>query len=956
LGEVSKAEGITEIPSGVKIPLSREQKRLWFLQQLNPKNPFYNYSELYRLKGDLNIKAFEKSIRFIEAKHDILKSNYTVEEGKPIVSHQENPESEFLYFNVSENEENAETKADEIVQKLSSTVFNLSTGALMKSAIIKVAENNHLFVIVMHHMITDKWSMRVFRKDLAEFYSTIINGENPKVNKPGIQYANYAYWQQNKKIDNSHLNYWKNKLTGSIPILDLPLDRPKKSQPTYQGAFHKQVYSDKIAARFFDLCKNLEATPYVVMLSIYYVLLEKYTNQQDILVGTPITKRDDEVLENLIGFFNDTLVLRTQLELGLNFKELVGKVKQTTLEAFANKEVSFDTLVKELNPERSLNIHPFFQVMFLYHQVPETPVLDSNIEISYEPYDMGVSKFDLTLYISEDKGGLMSLMEYETDLFDTQTIERMHLHFQIILEQVINSPDILISEISVETEREKEVYKRLENPSQKIESPYTSIHKIIEEKAKQNPEDIAVVYTDEKLTYEQLDLQAKKVASFLMKKGINKNDVVGLCIERSPKMIVGLLGILKAGATYLPLDPSYPEDRINYILKHSKSKALLVASTLENSFENTATENLDIDEALNNSVDTISQEFSENIKTDLAYIIYTSGSTGKPKGVPVSHGNIINSTEARTNFYNTDPKSFLLMSSIAFDSSKAGIFWSLCTGGTLVISENKLEQDLEKLTTVIKNHKVSHTLMLPSLYQTIISYADLDKLISLKAVIVAGEACNKNLIETHFKKLPNVNLYNEYGPTEGTVWCLAHKIKKTDLQRNSIPIGKPVANTEIYVLDSNLKKVPFGTVGELCIGGRNLTSGYYKDHVKTSEVFIDSPFKPSGKIYKTGDLVKFNDDETLQFLGRKDQQVKVRGYRIELDEIEQQIYKDSNVKVAAVNVENKEGINIENLNEINENELSEILIKNMEVNELNELFESVEGLNKEEVDLILNNL
>jgi len=593
----SKAEGITEIPSGVKIPLSREQKRLWFLQQLNPKNPFYNYSELYRLKGDLNIKAFEKSIRFIEAKHDILKSNYTVEEGKPIVSHQENPESEFLYFNVSENEENAETKADEIVQKLSSTVFNLSTGALMKSAIIKVAENNHLFVIVMHHMITDKWSMRVFRKDLAEFYSTIINGENPKVNKPGIQYANYAYWQQNKKIDNSHLNYWKNKLTGSIPILDLPLDRPKKSQPTYQGAFHKQVYSDKIAARFFDLCKNLEATPYVVMLSIYYVLLEKYTNQQDILVGTPITKRDDEVLENLIGFFNDTLVLRTQLELGLNFKELVGKVKQTTLEAFANKEVSFDTLVKELNPERSLNIHPFFQVMFLYHQVPETPVLDSNIEISYEPYDMGVSKFDLTLYISEDKGGLMSLMEYETDLFDTQTIERMHLHFQIILEQVINSPDILISEISVETEREKEVYKRLENPSQKIESPYTSIHKIIEEKAKQNPEDIAVVYTDEKLTYEQLDLQAKKVASFLMKKGINKNDVVGLCIERSPKMIVGLLGILKAGATYLPLDPSYPEDRINYILKHSKSKALLVASTLENSFENTATENLDIDEA-----------------------------------------------------------------------------------------------------------------------------------------------------------------------------------------------------------------------------------------------------------------------------------------------------------------------------------------------------------------------
>ncbi|MFK8059237.1 MAG: amino acid adenylation domain-containing protein [Polaribacter sp.] len=954
--QVQKNE-ITKIGENSTIPLSREQKRLWFLQQLNPTNSFYNYAELYRLEGGINVPLFEKSIRFIEDKHDIIKSRFIIEEGVPTVKIASESLSKFTYFDFSDSDfETASKKADKVVQKNANHTFQLSEEALLQSTIIKIAKDNYLFLVVMHHIITDKWSMKIFRKELAENYSFLLKGSTPKIEKPEIQYASYSNWQQNKPINKEHLSYWRQKLSGEIPTLNLTTDFPKKTQPSYKGRFDKQIYKEKTSKAFFELCKKVDATPYVTMLTIYYVLLQKYSGQEDILIGTPITKREQTSLENLIGFFNDTLVLRNSIDKSLSFKALVKDVKKTVLDAFSNKEIYFDTLVKNIKPKRSLHIHPFFQVMFLYHKVPETPKLADDIQISYEPYDAGVAKFDLTLYISEDEGSLTSLMEYETDLFEASTIKRMHKHFGIILNKVIENPEEIISKISIHTAEENQFYKTIEEPVNTYKIPQKGIHEIIIAQAEKNPNAIALVFKETSITYGDLDEKSNKIAAELLKKGVIKNDIIGLSIERSHNMIIGLLGILKAGAAYLPLDPEYPIERTSYILDNAAAKFVITQEEFSLNFTNSSAQILTLEAIEKQEIDT-KIELPKVDEEDLAYIIYTSGSTGKPKGVAITHKNIINSTLARTDFYGSDPSSFLLMSSISFDSSKTGIFWSLCSGSKLVISEKHLEQDIERLTNTIYTNKVSHTLMLPSLYNQLVNYGDIEKLTSLHTVIVAGEACTTQLVVSHFKILTNVNLYNEYGPTESTVWCIAHKITYEDANKNSIPIGLPIKNIQVFILDDELQKVPFGAVGELYIGGLGLAKGYLNDAEKTKKSFIKKPSDNLKRIYKTGDLAKYNADGTIAFLGRKDQQVKIRGYRIELDEIEQQIYNNSKVEQAIVVVENEfDTVDWETLEEEKSPQLMQLLNKHIVNKELQQILASVEEISEEALDVVLNNL
>lgn len=950
---------ITKISDGAVVPLSREQKRLWFLQQLNPNNPFYNYVELYRLEGDINVPFFEKSIRYIEAKHDILRSSYKVKGGIPVVQISEDCVSQFYYDDFSKYSfEVASQKADALIKEDAGQAFQLSDDTLLRSRVIKVAQDNYLFLIVMHHIITDKWSMKVFRQDLSYHYECLLKGQVPEIKKPEIQYASYAHWQSKQTINESHLTYWKEKLTGDIPTLNLSTDHPKKSQPSHKGTFDKKYYDQPVSSAFFELCGKMETTPYVIMLSIYYLLLHKYSGQQDILIGTPITKREQTTLENLIGFFNDTLVLRSTVYPHFSFKELVKEVKKTTLDAFSNKDISFDTLVKTLRPERSLSIHPFFQVMFLYHKVPETPSLGEDINISYEPYDSGVAKFDLTLYISEDQGSLMSLMEYETDLFEASTIARMHAHFKFLLQQVIRDPEQIISTIAIETPEETEFYKTQEIQIQPYETPFTGIHELIINHAHIKSKNIALAYRNELLTYGELDQKSSQIARNLLDMGIVKNDIVGLCIERSTEMIVALVGILKSGAAYLPLDLEYPAERISYILDNAFAKALLTQQNLTSDFTNLKAPVLTLETIYTN--DNLKHStFPKVEKTDLAYVIYTSGSTGKPKGVPITHGNIINSTLARTDFYGYDPSVFLLMSSISFDSSKAGIFWTLCSGGTLVISEKHLEQDISLLEHTIEVNKVSHTLMLPSLYAQLVQYSDLDKLKSLDTVVVAGEACSSQVVQSHFEHFPEIKLYNEYGPTESTVWCIAHQIMPGDAHRSSVPIGKPIKNIQVFILDDTLKKVPYGVAGELYIGGLGLASGYLNDPEKTKRAFVSNPFDKTGatRLYKTGDLAKYTTTKTIEFLGRKDQQVKIRGYRIELDEIEQVVLSDSTVSQAVVTVKNEiNTINWEELNEGNTTKLMQLLAKHSVMDEASSILDSIESLPEASIDVLLKTL
>jgi amino acid adenylation domain-containing protein len=951
--------GIPKISDTSTIPLSREQERLWFLQQLNPTNSFYNYSDLYRLEGNIDVTLLEKSIRFIEDKHDILRSRYYVEQGVPTVKITPEACSKFTFHDFSDNSYDiASQKAAATLQKSASHTFQLADETLLQATVIKVASDNYLLLLLMHHIITDKWSMAIFQKELADNYTTLVEGSIPVIEKPEIQYGSYAHWQVKQPINEDHLSYWKQKLSGEIPTLNLTTDRPKKAQPSYKGTFDKQNYKAQTSEAFFKLCKKIEATPYVTMLSVFYVLLQKYSGQRDILVGTPITKREQMSLENLIGFFNDTLVLRTYINNSASFKTIVEEVKKTTLEAFSNKDISFHTLVKTINPSRSLSVHPFFQVMFLYNKVSEIPILGDNIKSSFEPYDAGVAKFDLSLYISEDKGSLMSLMEYATDIFESSTIERMHKHFKRILNIVIENPDVILSEINTYTEQEIQFHKTQEAPIKEYSIPCKGIHDIIASQSEKRPEAIALVFKNHKTTYLELNEKANKLAFQLIDLGVQKNDIVGLCIERSHNMIIGLLGILKAGAAYLPLDPEYPSDRISHIFENASAKVLITQSKYTEKYNNLSIKihALDIaaDLELSNKVSLPKVESS-----DLAYVIYTSGSTGTPKGVPLTHKNIINSTLARTDFYGVNPSSFLVMSSIAFDSSKAGIFWSLCTGGTLVISEKNLEQDIDRLVNTIYKNSVSHTLMLPSLYAQMIQYGDWKKLRSLDTVIVAGEACATQVAASHFKILPEVNLYNEYGPTESTVWCIAHKLAPKDVKSGSIPIGRPIKNIQVFILDEDRKRVPYGTAGELHIGGLGLAKGYLNDQEKTSQSFIQHPFDrdTSKRLYKTGDLTKYTADGMIAFLGRKDEQVKIRGYRIELNEIEQLIYSNTSIEHAIVTVDNEiEAINWEALEEETPEKLMQLLNKHITNREAEEILTSIEKLPEETLDVILNNL
>ncbi len=480
----------------------------------------------------------------------------------------------------------------------------------------------------------------------------------------------------------------------------------------------------------------------------------------------------------------------------------------------------------------------------------------------------------------------------------------MQAHFEKLLQNIVESPEVSLDALSILPDAERSILLDDWNATQRKETEVLSIHALIEQQAKEHPNAKAVVFEDESLTYQELNEQANSVAQHLIKKGLEKNDLVGLCTERSLEMIVGMLGILKAGGAYVPLDPEYPQERIDFMIEDANMPILLTQIHLMSdiSAENTQVVALETIRPATENIDLPTVQPS-----DTAYVIYTSGSTGKPKGVIVTHGNLIHSTTARFDFYEDSPSSFLLLSSFSFDSSIVGLFWTLCSGGQLVLPKYRIEQDLEALGSLMENHKISHTLLVPSLYTVILEHLPTEQLSNLNTVVVAGEACSASLCQQHFDKFgTQVRLYNEYGPTEASVWCIAHEIKADDT-KGAIPIGRPISNTTVYILDENLNPVPIGISGELYIGGKGISKGYLNRPELTSERFVPNPFVENAneKMYRTGDVAKYRNDGIIDFLGRADQQVKIRGYRIELEEIRETIKQHKGVNEAIVMVQHK---------------------------------------------------
>ncbi len=898
----SSVVDIGKSPKNASIPLSHGQQRLWFLEQLYPGNPVYNFSEVYHFKGALQFEYIQKGIQKILDDNDVLRTFFEFDDQKVTQRVKDEAGLEIPVFDLSKlPDTEQEARKGEILYKDARKSFDLTIAPLVRALLIKLTDSNWILFVTMHHIVTDKWSMGIFREQLAAHYASLCAGVPMISKRAELQFADYAYWQKDREADQTQLNYWKEKLGGKIPYLELPTDFKMPKSPSFSGASYGGEFSAQLSKKLLDLAVKLETTPYVLLLSVHYLLLFRYTGQADLLVGSPISNRSEKVIEDLIGFFDETIVLRTQLQPDMLFEDLVRATKETVLNAFSNKDIPFDVLVQELKPKRSLGTNPFFRSMFIYHDVPPTPSFDQDIALSYSFFDSGVSKFDLTLYVAQDNGILAPSFEYSTTLFNESTITQFYKHLELLCQGLVTNPDVSLSQIPMLTSEERSLFSFQSAETNRPFDVFNGIHEVIENIAHERPNATALTFEKNTLTYAELNSRANALAHTLVRHTKGRNQIIGLCAERSIELIVGLVAILKSGCAYLPLDPEYPEERIDFMLADSAVEVMVTQDELVGGFKNF---NGKI-ETLSPNTPTLSNEGEAQLPvvkpTDLAYVIYTSGSTGNPKGVPIRHKNILASTEGRLNFYPKNPKAFLLMSSIAFDSSKAGLYWTLCTGGNLVISEKRLEQDIKKLSEVIASNEISHSLMLPSLYELLLEHADLSLLRSLSAVIVAGEACPASLREKHFQQLPEVSFYNEYGPTEATVWCIAHQIKQNNLNA-AIPIGKPVANAAVYLLNNHLTMVPRGATGEIYIGGPGLSGSYLNRPELTEAAYIDNPFddKSGAKLYKTGDLGRYNKDGHIEFLGRADHQVKLRGYRIELDEIENKLRSEVTIKEAVV--------------------------------------------------------
>ena len=948
-GSEKKIFTVEKAPAGIEIPLSSGQQRLWFLQQLYPGNPFYNYSEPLVFEGDLNVGYLKKSLHHLVSDNPILRSYYPVVDGRPILKTGDTyPEiSTFDFSNLRLENANIETEA--IMRAQSRTDFDLSQSGLLKVSLIKSTPKKHVLFLTMHHIIIDEWSIDILKQELAANYRSLLAGQHLEEKNVDIGFSDYAYWQRNQSLDRVQLDYWKNKLKGEIPVLNLKTDFNRLPKPMFKGAQYTKCFSKDLSERIFSLTKKLETTPFVFLLAVYYIQLQKYTAQTDILIGTPISNRNHKALENLLGFFIDTVVLRNEVDVNLLFSQFLKNVKKVSLEAFSNKEIPFDILVKELKVERSLAVNPLFQVMFLYHSPSEKPSFGENLEL-IEDFDFPteVAKFDLTFSLSESKGRLSATFMYDTDLFEASTITKFVEHYEMLLQRIIDDPNRTIAEMSMITKDEEFFFLEKRFIEDVHFTSFAGIHEVISDVAEKHPAKTAVTFENRSITYKMLDEKSDIVALSLLQNKKTENKIIALCADRSVEMIVGLLGVLKAGFAYLPIDPEYPTERIDFILEDTGCDLVVTDSKLASLFE-TKNKTLVLLDKIQASDHMPSGNLPVVNENDIAYIIYTSGSTGKPKGVPISHKNIIGSTSARLNYYPENPDAFLLMSSISFDSSKAGIFWTLCTGGNLVIAEKRVEQDILKMENLIQKNSISHTLMLPSIYKLLLEHADTSKIKSLSNVIVAGEACPVSLGKIHFDILPEATLYNEYGPTEATVWSTVHHITEEDIKRG-IPIGKPIDNLKIYLLDENLELVPFGATGEIYIGGPSLTSGYLNRPELSSKSFITNPQAKihSGKIYKTGDLARYRSDGALEFLGRVDQQVKIRGFRVELDEIEKAIEAEETIQSVIATVEESKvsGDETSTVDFLNSKALTKYLKKHLSKTEIDKLLSEFESKEK----------
>ncbi|WP_392479126.1 amino acid adenylation domain-containing protein [Nostoc sp. C110] len=897
------AEEIPTLPNDIPKPLSFAQQRLWLLGQLQGPSASYNMPIALQLEGNLNIDALHSSLAYLLNRHDSLRMYFPTVAGQPQVAIANLDNIEVLTYQVL-GTGNQETTVQRFIDAHVQEPFDLNTSPLFKAKLLQLKDHKYVLLIIMHHIISDGWSMGVFVRELREVYTAFAQGHTPTLAPLPIQYSDYANWQRHwlqGEVLETQINYWKNQLSDAPPLLELPTDYPRPAQQSYRGDRDRYSLSPDLTLAIKTLSQQQGTSLFMTLLAAFNILLSRYSRQEDLCIGSPIANRTHSHTEGLIGFFVNTLILRNQIKPEQSFIEFLQQTRQNCLDAYSHQDIPFEYLVEQLQPERSMSHNPLFQVMFALENNESPDLSLPGLEIEWLPLSYPFAKFDLTLMVIESNNQLDLTWEYATDLFEKATIQRMAEQFEVLLKGIIDNPQQPINTLPLMTAPELLQLQRW-NQTQNAYPDDKTLAEIFEQQVAKNPNNLALVFESQSLTYQQLNQKANQLAHYLIQNHKIKPDtLIGICVERSSEMIIGVLAILKAGGAYVPIDPNYPKERIEFMLEDSGTSVLLTQSFLLNQLPIAELKKPCQIICLDKETFTTLKEnpSPQSMPNDLAYVIYTSGSTGRPKGVMIEHQAIVNLSLAWAETFQVKQNSRLLQfGSFSFDLSVAEIATTFVTGACLYLAKKETLLPSQILVDFLTHHKISHAFLSPSAL-SVLPQATLP---DLQTIGVGGEACPAELVAQWGT---GRRLFNCYGPTESTVNAalamLAVGIALCHPNGKKPPIGQPLSNIRIYILDPHNQPLPPGIPGELCIAGVGLARGYLNRPDLTVEKFIKIElFGQIERIYKTGDLARWKSDGNLEYLGRIDDQIKLRGFRIELGEIESILLQHPLVKEAIV--------------------------------------------------------
>lgn len=893
---------------GPVLPLSYTQERLWFSEQLGLVGPAYNMSVTLNLDGQLHVPALEQSIQDLSRRHESLRTRFESTGGAAAQIIEPPGSFALAVLDLEPFEPNArETELQRLIAAESAHPFDLKRGPVIRGLLIRVRDLRHVLLITLHHIVSDGWSLEVINRELGSLYSAYAQGQSPSLPELAIQYVDYAIWQrqrlQGERL-HGHLRYWKEQLAGAPPLLELPTDHPHPATASFKGNTLSFELPPRLCARLEDIAREEGATLFMVMLAAFQLLLARYSGQQDIVVGTPIAGRTDRKTEGLIGFFVNMLPLRTDLSGHPTFRQLVNRVKQVTLGAYAHQELPFEKLVMEVRPERNLAHQPIFQVTLALHNFPQEPLELPGLTWTRVDAEQTTTLFDLSLHLYERPHGRLAVLEYSLDLFERPTIERMTQSLQVLLEDIVERPDHPATQLQLLTvaEREQLLYGLNQTGSDYPRDRLT--HELFEAQTQRTPDAIAITYQDRSLTYKELNQRANQLARHMTQQGVTAGEYVPILLPRCLTLVIAQIAVLKAGAVYVPLDPELPAERLAYMIKDCRAQLIVTEGTAHPIHQTLAPAQwLDCTTQAPNiaALDVSDLNLTQNTSESPAYLMYTSGSTGTPKGVIIPH-RAINRLVINNDYAKVNPTDCIAYcSNPAFDASTFEVWGALLTGARALILPQSVVLEPTAFVAALRQERVTAMFLTIGLFT---QYVDALRPIlgQFRYLLTGGDVVEPRIASQVLNGTSPMEFRNAYGPTECTTFSTTYKIGAVEEGAKTIPIGRPISNTEVYILDDDLQPVPLGVTGEIHIGGPGVALGYLNRPELTTQRFIPNPFSrnPGGKLYRTGDLAYWRPDGNLEFVGRNDTQIKIRGFRIELGEIEAQLLRHPHVKETTV--------------------------------------------------------